>query len=351
MLRYLLVGLPQQDGPGDTDPGRFRPGAGLVFVPPFGTAEANAGPQAYIAERDLAASPYRRAYALARQLASESSSPYEYQQRVLAYLRDGFTYSETPPRRQLPLEAFLFRDRVGYCQQFAGAAALLLRLGGVPARVAAGFTSGSRDGARDEYVVRDYDAHAWIEVWYPQIGWVRSDPTPTTAPARSGRAPRAAPTRTVATPAPQTRAPEPTPAADTRAAAQPSSGGGSGWPAAAFVALALVVVLLAAGGLLVRRSLGRPRDADTLLAELQRALRRTGRPPEPQLTLLALERRMHDSPDAAGYVRAVRLARFGGGVAAVTPRQRRALRAELARGLGLGGRLRALFALPPRWGR
>lgn len=350
LLRYLLVGLPQRNGPNDTNPGSYSPGAGVAFVPPFGSA-ADGGPQSVIAAQLLTTSPYMRSYLLAQQLATNATSPYAFVQRVLAYLRRGYSYSETPPRRQLPLDAFLFRDRVGYCQQFAGAAALLLRMGGVPARVAAGFTSGSRDGARDEYVVRDYDAHAWIEVWFPQIGWYKFDPTPTTAPARSGRAPRAAPTRTVQTPVPQQRLPEPPAAARVDTPAAAASDSGSGWPPVAFVALALVVIALLAAGLLWRRSLARPRDADALLGELQRALRRTGRPPEPQLTLLALERRMHDAPDAAGYVRTVRMARFGGEDANVTPRQRRALRAELARGLGLGGRLRALFALPPRWGR
>ncbi|MDO8210704.1 transglutaminase family protein [Conexibacter sp. CPCC 206217] len=349
LLRYLLVGLPQPNSPNATNPRRYSPGAGVAFVPPFGSA-ADGAPQSVVAAQLLVTSPYERSYQLAQQLAAGAATPYEFVQRVLGYLRQGYSYSETPPRRQLPLDAFLFRDRVGYCQQFAGAAALLLRMGGVPTRVAAGFTSGSRDGARDEYVVRDYDAHAWIEVWFPQIGWVKFDPTPTTAPARSGRAPRAAPTRTVQTPLPQQRLPEP-PAARVDTPAPTAGSGSSGWSPVAFVALALVVIALLAAGLLWRRSLARPRDADALLGELQRALRRTGRPPEPQLTLLALERRMHDAPDAAGYVRAVRLARFGGEDAGVTPRQRRALRAELARGLGLGGRLRALFALPPRWGR
>ena len=51
---------------------------------------------------------------------------------------DGFTYDENPPRRPYPLESFLFQDKVGYCQQFSGAMALLLRMGGIPARVLGG---------------------------------------------------------------------------------------------------------------------------------------------------------------------------------------------------------------------
>ena len=63
---------------------------------------------------------------------------------VRSYLSQphGFSYSQNPPRRQFPLESFLFTDKQGYCQQFSGAMALLLRMGGIPARVAAGFTPG-----------------------------------------------------------------------------------------------------------------------------------------------------------------------------------------------------------------
>src|SRR5205085_2740454 len=53
------------------------------------------------------------------------------------------------------------------------------------ARVAAGFSPGAYDAERREYVVRDLDAHSWVEVFFPGIGWVTRDPTPSTSPARS----------------------------------------------------------------------------------------------------------------------------------------------------------------------
>jgi hypothetical protein len=84
------------------------------------------------------------------------------------------------------------------------------------------------------------------------------------------------------------------------------------------------------------------------VAELERALRRTGRHPGPSTTLRTLEERFARSPAAAGYVRALRDLRYGGRSGAPTPAQRRGLRAELARGMGLSGRLRAWWALPPR---
>src|SRR5207248_3228868 len=85
------------------------------------------------------------------------------------------------------LESFLFSARRGYCQQFAGAMALLLRMGGVPARVATGFATGNYDSSKHQYVVSDLDAHAWVEAYFPGYGWVRFDPTPAAAPARGGR--------------------------------------------------------------------------------------------------------------------------------------------------------------------
>lgn len=345
MLRYLIVGLPQRD---EFARGRWDPGGGIVAPTPFGAPRTE---QTTESELRLSTSPYARAAALATQLSGDPTTPYAYVQAVLAYLRDGFRYDEQPPRSALPLDTFLFGDRAGYCQQFAGAAALLLRLGGVPARVSAGFTSGTRDGARDEFVVRDYDAHAWIEVWFPRIGWVKFDPTPGTAPARSGRPPQETPAaRTLTSPSLPNlpaRRDAGTPAS-ARAAAQRPSDGGSPWPL--IVAALGGLALLGGGGVLLRRGLRPPVGAAALLAELERALRRTGRSPHPDTTLAQLEQRFHDAPDAAAYVRAIRLARFGGGEPVVTPRQRRALRAELARGLGVGGRLRALAALPPRAG-
>ncbi|HEY2478075.1 MAG TPA: transglutaminase-like domain-containing protein [Solirubrobacterales bacterium] len=81
-----------------------------------------------------------------------------------------------------PLLEFLFHTHAGYCQHFAGAAALLLRIAGVPARVAVGFATGKQIGPHT-WAVRDQDAHAWIEVYFPGVGWVPFNPTPAVAAA------------------------------------------------------------------------------------------------------------------------------------------------------------------------
>jgi hypothetical protein len=88
---------------------------------------------------------------------------------------------------------------------------------------------------------------------------------------------------------------------------------------------------------------------EALLAELERALKFSGRPVTADVTLAALEDRFGNSSEAAGYIRTLRLARFAGHRGLPTPRQRRALRRQLRAKLGIAGVLRALWALPPRW--
>ena len=103
-----------------------------------------------------------------------------------------------PPEGVPPLEHFLFEGKAGYCQHFSGAMALLLRMGGVPARVATGFSPGGFRRRQGEWVVRDRDAHSWVEAWFDGIGWVTFDPTPSATPARSLIASINAPTQSAA---------------------------------------------------------------------------------------------------------------------------------------------------------
>jgi hypothetical protein len=231
--------------------------------------------------------------------------------------------------------------------------ALLLRMGGVPARVAAGFTAGTYNPPLHRWVVTDLDAHAWVEAWFPRYGWVRFDPTPAAAPARGGRAPLGA---GGAAPNPTNTS---TPAPVRNTAGNPLSGLGhkhptgqpsasAGWLIAGGVVGALLAVLAAVAVSLRGR---RPPAPDTLVAELERALTRAGRPLAGGTTLAALEDRFQASPEASAYVRAIRVGRFGPGGAPPTTEQRRALRAQLWAGLGPGAAVRALWALPPGWPR
>ncbi len=97
-----------------------------------------------------------------------------------SYLRDtgGFRYDTTNDTRSGmdAIEAFLFQSKAGYCEQFSTAMALMARTIGIPARVAIGFLPGQRDG--NKHVVRMHDMHAWPELYFEGIGWVRFEPTP-----------------------------------------------------------------------------------------------------------------------------------------------------------------------------
>jgi protein-glutamine gamma-glutamyltransferase len=118
-------------------------------------------------------------YRLDRRIVGDATDPYQIALLVEQYLRRSYLYSLTPPATsyQSPYAAFLFGTHTGFCQHFAGAMALLLRFNGVPARVAVGFTMGHRVD-RSTFVVTRNDAHAWVEAYFPQVGWVSFDPTP-----------------------------------------------------------------------------------------------------------------------------------------------------------------------------
>ena len=95
-----------------------------------------------------------------------------------AYLRTHERYSlssPVPTGHQDAVDDFLFRDHIGFCEQFASAEAVMLRTLGVPARVVSGLAYGSRLGSTR--LLRADDAHAWVEVYYPKVGWVPTDPT------------------------------------------------------------------------------------------------------------------------------------------------------------------------------
>jgi transglutaminase-like putative cysteine protease len=304
----------------------------------------------------LQRSGYGRMYALAQRLEAGARTPYEVVRRVEQYLANPrFAYDEKVAGQRLALPAFLFRTHTGYCQHFSGAMALLLRMAGVPARVSGGFTSGKEDKRSGEYVVRDTDAHSWVEVWFVGLGWVTFDPTPAAAPARSQSATGAVVTAGGVIPSgPQPRgaiggSADPGPAGGQAAA---DDGGGAGTSVAVWIGL---VVALVATGTLARAGWRRHRRTrlahageDPGVAELERALRRTGRPLPQGTTLLELERRFAGQPGAREYVRALADRRFGAEGAGPTSAQRRALRRALASGLGLRGRIRALWAVPPR---
>jgi transglutaminase-like putative cysteine protease len=148
-----------------------------AYVPPFGAPGRNRRVEETIAAR---APAYEALYAKAKQIVGRAKNPYAAVVAIESWLRDSgeFTYDEHPPSVPgvPPLVAFVTETHRGYCQHFAGAMALMLRYLGIPARVAAGFASGTHD--HGVWTVTDHDAHAWVEVWFHGYGWLPFDPTP-----------------------------------------------------------------------------------------------------------------------------------------------------------------------------
>ncbi len=348
--QWLRVSLPPRGG--ETAASTARPHMEASF-PPFGTGDATeiTRPNSSIATTDgpevVRASGLRRIYDLALRLRARSATPEDYVRLVRARVQRGATYTEQPNVHANPLDAFLFEDPRGYCQHFSGAMALLLRMGGIPARVAVGFSPGQLDHGSGEYVVRDLDAHSWVEAYFPRYGWITLDPTPSAAPARDQVSDQeAALTRPRGTGPGGDRPSDP-------GFGKGAAAGGGGSGSAPWLILGSAGLLLAIAGAVLWRRLRRreralPCSDDPEIAELERALRRTGRDLPPDLTLETLERRLGATDAARGYLRALSARRYGPGGPAPSSAERSALRHELAAGLGRLGRLRALWALPPR---
>lgn len=100
-------------------------------------------------------------------------------QKALSYFKDQeFYYSRSPPLLfDDPVDEFLFQTRKGYCEHYASAFTVMMRLAGIPARVVTGYQGGEMNPLSDYMIIRQSDAHAWSEIWLNQQGWLRIDPT------------------------------------------------------------------------------------------------------------------------------------------------------------------------------
>ncbi len=307
--------------------------------------------------------PYAGMYSLARRLAAGASDPFEAAHRVEIYLRSHLAYRQNVPNHSYPLPAFLSQDRAGYCQQFSGAMALMLRMLGIPSRVATGFAPGGRDPERNNFLVDDTDAHDWVEVFFPAIGWVTFDPTPGAAPAATQLDDNDLGVTKSPTPAQKSTGPS-FPASPTGPIAlRKHATGGVGGPVAqgsgpnlwiplgaAAAALALAAVIAYGWRRWRRGRLDPDRLAAAELAELDRALERIGSPLPPGATLLRAEGLLEDlaGTDASRYAARLREERYATrGSPPPDAGERRALRRALARSAGRRSLLRVLLAIPP----
>ncbi len=116
----------------------------------------------------------------ARQLTASANNNYDRAFAIQNHLRGNFGYTLDPPSIDPahPIESFLFKAKKGYCEYFAAAMTVMLRTQGIPARLVNGFLTGSYNRIGKDFVVRARDAHSWVEVYFPEYGWVPFDPTP-----------------------------------------------------------------------------------------------------------------------------------------------------------------------------
>jgi protein-glutamine gamma-glutamyltransferase len=112
--------------------------------------------------------------------------------RLLAHINQGYTYTHAPgsygdARGHFAIDEFWLDRREGFCEHFASAMVFVLRAIGIPSRVVTGYQGADEQLQDGWHVVRQLNAHAWVEVWMQGAGWVRVDPTASVAPERVER--------------------------------------------------------------------------------------------------------------------------------------------------------------------
>ncbi len=122
---------------------------------------------------------------LARQITARAGTPYDKAAAIESFLRNryGYTLNLSGKPGADPLAHFLFVTRAGHCEYFASAMAILLRTLDIPTREVNGFLPGEYNDLAGDYIVRASDAHSWVEVYFPDNGWVTFDPTPPAPPS------------------------------------------------------------------------------------------------------------------------------------------------------------------------
>jgi transglutaminase-like putative cysteine protease len=171
-------------------PDLLRPGqtySVVSYLPNLSPEELSQDPYVFNAPDENpayldASSLSQRALALAQQVTHESSSnQFALVMALTTYLQQNFQYTQElghVPAGRDPVDWFLFDAKKGYCEQFATAEVMMLRGLGIPARLATGYATGDYNPVLDQSIVREHDAHAWVEVWFQSHGWVPFDPTP-----------------------------------------------------------------------------------------------------------------------------------------------------------------------------
>src|SRR5207248_4954765 len=133
-----------------------------------------------------------RARLLAERAVRGTTNLFDAVMALTRHLQQNYHYSlQLPPvpAGRDPVDWFLLDVKTGYCEQFATAETLMLRHLGIPARLATGYATGDYDPVLNQAVVREHDAHAWVEVWFGGHGWVPVGPTAGVDPPAATRFP------------------------------------------------------------------------------------------------------------------------------------------------------------------
>ena len=119
-----------------------------------------------------------RVGSLTDELTDDDESAYDAAKSIQNWLRTEKGYSlQASQQSEHMADTFIFEMEEGYCEYFATAMTTMLRTQGIPARYTVGYTTG-QEVSENRYEVRGMNAHAWVEVYFPDVGWVRFDPTP-----------------------------------------------------------------------------------------------------------------------------------------------------------------------------
>jgi transglutaminase-like putative cysteine protease len=111
-------------------------------------------------------------------LTKKAENPYDTARIIENHLQQHWNYSLNVPQPSGHVaDTFLFEMEKGYCMYYATTMVVMLRTQGIPARFVVGYAPGQRVDS-NQWVVRGLDAHAWVEVYFPDYGWIRFDPTP-----------------------------------------------------------------------------------------------------------------------------------------------------------------------------
>ncbi len=124
---------------------------------------------------------------LAKTAAGDADNPYDIAQKVETYLKSNYRYTtQGVGEVEDPIANFLFERRAGHCEYYASSMVLMLRSLKVPARPVNGFLGATYNQFGEYYTVTEDGAHSWVEVYFPEVGWVPFDPTPPVESMRGG---------------------------------------------------------------------------------------------------------------------------------------------------------------------